>query len=163
MTPTEIRAQPFKNWRPLILCAVLLPALYLYLGYLPFIIWVAAILIVFALVFRLITGETKGPVIVLNDEGVFDKRLRVGVIRWEDIRKITSHEVEGATYIALELHDSKSYDARRPFWLKLITQVNRVHAMSTTAISTNGLEMDHHTLVHMLHHGCEEVSQRTLS
>jgi hypothetical protein len=161
MTPTEIHAQSLKNWRMLIVVPLATAGLYLYLGYLPVIIWVAVILIIFAFVFRLITGETKGAVIVLNDEGVFDKRLRVGVIRWEDIRRIKSHDLEGAMYVSLELHDMKSYEVRRPLWLKLLSQVQRVHGMSSTSISTTGLNIHHDDLVHLLHHGCEEASQRT--
>lgn len=160
MTPTEIYVQPNKNLRTLLICALGMVLLYLYLGYLPIIIWVAGILIVIAFVFRIITGEGKGPVIVLNDEGVLDKRLRVGVIRWEDIRRIRSHDVEGATYISLELHDTKPYEARRPLWLKLLSQVQRVHGMSSTSISTVGLDIDHNSLVALVHEGCEEVAQR---
>ena len=160
MTPTEIHAQPFKNWRVLIILAVGLPALYLYLGYLPVIIWVATILLIIALVFRLVTGETKGAVIVVNDEGVLDKRLRVGVIRWEDIRRIKSHDLEGAMYVSLELHDKKPYEARRPLWLKLLSQVQRVHGMSSISISTTGLNIHHDDLVELIHQGCEEASQQ---
>jgi hypothetical protein len=160
MSPTEISVNPNKNWRMLIISAVAIAALYFYLGYLPVIAWVAGILIVIAFVFRLITGEGKGPVIVLNEQGVSDKRLRVGVIRWEDIRRIQSHDLSGALYISLELHDPKTYEARRPLWLKLLSQVQRVHGMSSTSISTIGLNIDHETLVSMLHKGCEEVSQR---
>jgi hypothetical protein len=160
MTPTEISAQPNKNLRMLFLAALAVAGFYLYFGYVPFVAWVVGILLIIVFIFRLVTGEGKGPVIFLNDEGVLDKRLRVGVIRWEDIRRIRSHDVEGATYISLELHDTKPYEARRPLWLKLLSQVQRVHGMSSTSISTVGLEIDHSSLVAMLHEGCEEVGQR---
>jgi hypothetical protein len=161
MTPIEIHAQSLKqNWRVFVLVPVAIAGLYLYLGYVPFIIWVAGILVLIAVVFRLITGENKGAIIVLNDEGVFDKRLHVGVIRWEDIRRITSHDLEGARYVSLELHDKKPYEARRPLWLKLLSQVQRVHGMSSISISTNGLNIHHDDLVDLIHEGCEEVSHQ---
>lgn len=135
-------------------------AFYLYFGYVPLIIWVIGIIIVIAVVFRLITGETNGPVVVLNDEGVFDKRLRVGVIRWEDIRRIRLHDLSGAMYVSLELHNPSTYEARRPLWLKLLSQVQRVHGMSPTSISVNGLQIHHEDLAGMIHEGCEMVSER---
>ena len=162
MTPTEIGINPKATWRALLIAIIALGVLYFWLGYMPIFGWIAGIGILIAFVFRLITGEGKGPVIVLNDEGVFDKRLRVGVIRWEDIRRIKSHSLQGAMYISLELHDQKKYEARRPFWLTLLSQAQRLQAMSPTSISTNGLNIDHQTLVNMIHEGCQEVSQRNV-
>jgi hypothetical protein len=162
MTPTEIRVSPRQQWRAALVAAVAMVAFYLYFGYLPYILWVIGIITLIFLLYNLVTRQNKGPVITLDDEGVLDKRLKVGVIHWEDIRRIKSHDLEGALYISLELHDQKSYEARRPLWLKLLSQFQRVHGMSATSISTNGLDIDHETLVDMIHEGCQEASERNV-
>jgi hypothetical protein len=162
MSPTEIKVNPNKKWRALLLAAVASAALYLYLGYLPFIVWVVAIIAGVALLFNLVTGQNKGTVILLDDEGIFDRRLKVGVIRWEDIRRVVPHEVEGGEYISLELHDAKAYEARRPLWLKLLSQVQRVHGMGSISISVSGLDIDSRTLFDKIHEGCHEARLRNV-
>ena len=132
--------------------------LYFYLGYLPLIIWLVGPIVVVVLLVSLIRGEGKEPVIILNDEGVFDKRLKVGTIKWCDIRRIRSYNLFGAQYISLELHDMNIYESRRPMWFNLVTQVQRVYGMSSIAISTNGLDVDQATLWHKLHEGCGSAS-----
>lgn len=65
-------------------------------------------------------------------------------------------------YISLELHDAQKYEARQPSWVRLISMAHRLHGMSATSISTNGLDMDRHTLAHKIQEGCERASQRTV-
>lgn len=132
--------------------------LYFYLGYLPTILWLLSPILVIVLLVSLIRGEGKEPVIILNDEGVFDKRLKVGTIKWSDIRRIRSYNLFGAQYISLELHNMNFYESRRPMWFNLVTQVQRVYGMSSIAISTNGLDVDQATLWHKLHEGCGSAS-----
>lgn len=162
MVPTEIRQDSKQVWKLALIAFAASAAVFFYLGYLPTMLWIALIALGMVLIYNLISGQSKGAIIVLNDEGVFDRRLKVGVIRWGDIRRISSHDMDGALYISLELHNKGAYDARRPMWLKLASQANRGLGFSSIAISTNGLNIDHDELVHLLHHGCEEASQRNV-
>ena len=132
--------------------------LYFYLGYLPMILWVLLIVVGMVLVFTLIRGQSNEPVIIINDEGVFDKRLKVGTIEWSDIRRIRSYNLSGAEYISLELHNMNRYESRRPLWFRLVSQVQRAFGMSSIAISTNGLDIDRATLWQKLHEGCGSTS-----
>ncbi len=159
MSSTEIKIEPNHKWRMALLMLVAAGVLYYMLGYLPFIVWVAGGVMLVVLVVRLIRPEGEGPCIVLNDEGVFDRRLKVGVIRWDDIRRMKWHNLHGADYISLELRNHETYDARRPAWLKLLSQVQRVFGMSSLSISTSGLDMDTRSILQILHQGCESVSQ----
>jgi hypothetical protein len=161
MSSTEIRVEPNHKWRMALLMLVAGGVLYYMLGYLPFIVWIAGAVLLVVLVVRLIRPEGEGPCIVLNDEGVFDRRLKVGVIRWDDIRRMKWHNLQGANYISLELHNHETYDARRPAWLKLVSQVQRGFGMSSLAISTSGLDMDTETILRKLHQGCERVNERS--
>ena len=141
-------------WRLLLIFVAAPVALYLYLGYLPFIFWIVIPIALISLLFKLMRGQSKAPIIILDERGVFDRRLKVGVIEWEDIRRIKSYSLSGAEYISLELHNTTKYASRRPFWLTAISQVQRVFGMTSIAISTNGLDVDHATLVQWLHEGC---------
>jgi len=158
MSHTEIRVVPGYKWRMALVALAASVLLYFYLGYLPVIIWLVGPIVVIVLLVSLIRGEGKEPVIILNDEGVFDKRLKVGTIKWSDIRRIRSYNLFGAEYISLELHDMNNYESRRPLWFKLLTQVQRLYGMSSIAISTNGLDIDQATLWHKLHEGCGSTS-----
>src|ERR1051325_8535021 len=86
MSPIEIRVVPLSSWRLLLIFVVAPVGLYLYLGYLPFIIWLVLPIALISLLAKLIRGQSKDPVIILDEHGVFDRRLKVGVIEWDDIR-----------------------------------------------------------------------------
>ena len=154
MSPIEIRLAPLNQWRLLLILLAAPVVLYLYLGYLPFILWIVVPIAFISFLFKLIRGQSKAPIIILDEQGVFDRRLKVGVIEWDDIRRIRSYSLSGAEYISLELHDEKKYKSRRPLWLGAISQVQRLFGMTSIAISTNGLDVDHATLVQWLHEGC---------
>jgi hypothetical protein len=142
------------------LAAIAMAAFYCVFGYLPLVAWIGAPVIVIFLVINMVRGQNTQPCIVLNDDGVLDTRLKVGVIRWSDIRRISCHSVESVEYISLDLRNSATYEARRPLWFRVASQVQRVHGMSSIAISTNGLDIARDTLVNMLHQGCDNASHR---
>jgi hypothetical protein len=164
MSRIEIRLAPLNQWRLLLIFIAAPVVLYLYLGYLPFILWILIPIALISLLFKLIRGQSKVPIIILDEQGVFDRRLKVGVIEWDDIRRIRSYSLSGAEYISLELHNAKKYESRRPLWLGAISQVQRLFGMTSIAISTNGLDVDHAMLVQLLHEGCgtEGMEARTV-
>jgi len=159
-TPTEIRARHTNKLRLALVSAAALGALYLFLGYMPVPGWIAGIGIAIALVYRTIKGESDDPVITLDEEGIFDRRLKVGVIRWEDIRRAVPYSVQGVEYISLDLHDMKTYEARRPLWLRLLSKGQRLVGLSSVSILANGLDMDLHTLADEIQERCGVVSGR---
>jgi hypothetical protein len=160
MSPIEVRINPSYKWRMALLAFVALAALYFYLGYLPVIAWIVAGALVIVLLFRVVRREGTDPCIILNDEGLLDKRLKVGVIRWADIRRIQCYNLHGGQFISLDLHNSKTYSARRPLWLTLSSQIQRYLGLSSFAINTNGLDVDMNTLVNKIHEGCQTATQR---
>jgi hypothetical protein len=160
MSPTEIELQPNYKWRMALVFLIVTALLYLMLGYLPTIIWIAMPIVALSLIYSLFQGQSTGPCIRLDEEGLCDKRLKVGVIRWSDIRRISCHRLQGAGYISLELHNAERYEKRRPLWLHVISQVQRVFGMSSISISTSGLNMDMQSLAHRIHEGCQSAIQR---
>ena len=164
MSPIEIRLAPLNYGRLLLIFVAAPVALYFLLGYLPLIFWIVLPIAFISLLFKAIRGQSKAPVIILNEKGVLDCRLKVGVIEWDDIRRIKSYSLSGMEYISLELHNAKKYESRRPLWFAAISQVQRVFGMTSIAISTNGLDVDHGTLVQLIHEGCgtEGIEARTV-
>lgn len=154
MSPTEVRFRRKDIWQGLVFSFVFFTALYFVLD-LPFLVWVGAAAMIFALVNKLLRAHSPEPVIVINDEGVFDERLRVGVIRWEDIRRIESICLNrGVYFISLELHNRKTYESRRPLWLKPWSLAKRVYGLGAISISTTSLDIEHNALIAKLHEGC---------
>lgn len=162
MSPTEIRAQPNYPWKVGLIALVAMVALYLYLGYLPLTVLVAGAALALVLLFSALRDDNKDPCIVIDEQGVFDRRLQCGVIRWEDIRRITLHSLSGAEYISLDLHNMSTYEARRPVWLRLSAKTQRLSGMSPIAISTNGLDMERAALLRLIHQGCETRGRQNL-
>jgi len=81
MSPTEIYVRQPSQWNVALITLGVLVAAYLYYGHLPIIFLLAGVVVVARLLTIAIRGEAKvDPVIILNDEGVFDKRLKVGDI-----------------------------------------------------------------------------------
>ena len=160
MPPIEVRQRPEYKWRVAVFGLIAITALYYMLGYLPVLGWVAGIALVIILVTSVVRRPDTDPCIVLNEQGVFDKRLKIGVIRWSDIRHISCHVIHGGEYISLDLHDAAAYESKRPQWLHLSSQVQRLLGVSSIAISTNGLDVDMQTLANLIHQGCENASHR---
>lgn len=158
MSPTKIELQPNYKWRMALFSLILMGLLYFTLGYLPTLIWIVAPIAALSLIYSLFRGQSTGPCITLDEEGLCDKRLKVGVIRWSDIRRISCHRLQGAGYISLELHNAEMYEKRRPSWLNVISQVHRVFGMSPISISTSGLDMDMQSLANKIHESCQRAS-----
>ena len=154
MSQIEVRIVQSYRRRVFLISLIGSVLLYFYLGFLPMILWVLLVVVGILVVVDLIRGQSNEPVIILNDEGVFDRRLKVGTIQWKDIRRIRSYSLSGAEYISLELHDMNRYESRRPLWFRLVSRVQCVFGMSSIAISTNGLDIDRTILWQKLHEGC---------
>ena len=162
MSPIEIRPVPNYRWRMALIAFVGTLTLFLYLGYMPVILWFTGGLSLVLLFYSALRRESSDPCVIVDDVGVWDKRLHVGVIRWEDIRRVTTHEVQGAEYVSLELHNQEMYQARQPQWLRLASKSQRLLGMSPLSISTSGLDMDTKTLANLILGGCETASRRTV-
>jgi hypothetical protein len=160
MSPVEIRPIPNFKWRIGLLGVAGIIGLYFFLGYLPMVLWLCGGVFVVIVVQSAVRGESTDPCIILDDEGVFDKRVKVGVISWDDIRRISLYDLQGAHYVCLELHNAEMYTARQPSWLKLASKTQRLVGMSSMSLSTSGLNMDSKTLAGLIHAGCEMASQR---
>lgn len=133
--------QPRTVITSLAICAVLIVALYFYLGRMTFLLWLLTAGLVIAFLQQLRKMTDRGPCIIINENGINDKRLRMGVIRWSDIEKVRMHGVSGAYFISIELLDSKQYQSRQPFYLRLANEVWRFYNVAPVHIKVAHLDV----------------------
>ena len=122
--------QPGRIITTLVVLTVLLVGLYLYVGRMTFLLWVltAGIVISFAQALRK-TFE-RGPCVIINEEGINDKRLRMGVIRWCDIEGVRMHAISGAYFISLQLLNREQYLSRQPAYMRMSHKLWRLYNIS---------------------------------
>ena len=128
--PLEIKTQPGRIITTLVILALLLVALYFYFGRMTFLLWVLSAGVIIAFVMVLRQTLDRGPSIVINEEGIYDKRLRMGTIRWSDIEGVRMHGVGGAYFISLELFNSQQYLSRQPSYVRISNQIWRFYDVS---------------------------------
>ena len=160
MSPIEIKPIPNFKYKLGLFGVVAIVGLYFFLGYLPTFLWLGGILFVAILLYSALRGESTDACVVLDDKGVLDKRLQVGVISWDDIRRITFCDYYGMYYVCLELHNPEAYLARQPQWLRLSLKARRLVGISPISISTAGLQMNYKELAGLIHEGCEMAALR---
>jgi hypothetical protein len=129
-------------------------------GYVPTAFWVFGAVLVVAVPYRLLRGFGPNPCIVLDAEGIEDKRLKVGRIAWRDIRRPLIHSLSGAQYVCLELHNPEAYKSRMPAAQRFNGLLLRVWGMTPFAISMSCLDVDAPTLVEYIHRGCQAAHTR---
>ena len=155
MSKIEVRVSANKKWRLVLIAPVAMGLFYYSFGYLPTSFWILGGALLVVLPFSLLSGNGKEPCIVLDDRGVFDRRLKVGVIQWADIKRVYMYSLHGVPYVCLDLRELKKYEARRPVPLRLLSNVQRVFGMSPIAISAGSLDLDSGMLLHKIQEGCQ--------
>jgi hypothetical protein len=58
----------------------------------------------------------SGPVVVIDAEGIHDRRWSVGVIRWEDVTRVWVASVSGNRMLCIEVSNPEDYQARMRRW-----------------------------------------------
>jgi hypothetical protein len=80
-----------------------------------------------------------GPQVVINDEGIEDRRLKIDIIRWEDIRSLSIGSVNSAKFLCVEVADPGRYLSRLPRWRRSLTAANEALGFPALTISLSGL------------------------
>jgi hypothetical protein len=80
-----------------------------------------------------------GPQVVINDAGIEDRRLKIGIIRWEDIRSLSIGSVSSAKFLCVELADPGRYLSRLPRWKRSLTRASEALGFPALTISLSGL------------------------
>lgn len=81
----------------------------------------------------------SGPQVVINDEGIEDRRMKIGVIRWEDIRLLSLGSVKSAKFLCVDLSDPETYLSRLPRLGRWLAAANEALGFPALAIGFSGL------------------------
>jgi hypothetical protein len=69
-------------------------------------------------------GTLRGPRLTLDEDGVHDRTLMVGVISWYDIVGVEPYGVAGQPFVGLHLRDPSKYFARASRLGRILARVN---------------------------------------
>jgi hypothetical protein len=64
------------------------------------------------------------PRVIINDEGIEDRRLKIGVVPWKDIAAIELRRMGPAKFFCVEVRDPDHYVSRMPAVVRLGTWAN---------------------------------------
>jgi hypothetical protein len=67
---------------------------------------------------------TRTPLVLINSEGIEDKRLNLGLISWSEITSIFPHKVESIDSLLFSVKLPEKYINKLPFFTKLIRKIN---------------------------------------
>lgn len=81
----------------------------------------------------------SGPQVVINDEGIEDRRQKIGMIRWEDVWLLSIGSVSSAKFLCVDLSDPEKYLSRLPRWGRWVAATNEKLGYSALTIGFSGL------------------------
>lgn len=95
----------------------------------------------FGLVFIKIAVDMlrPGARVIVNDEGIEDRRLKIGVVLWEEITAIELRWMGSAKFLCVEVLDPGKYVARMPLHVWLATRANALLDYPPITITFAGL------------------------
>src|SRR5262245_60448735 len=111
--PIAVRARPQTLLRSLAVGAILLAGLIAWRG-LGVETGALAVALVVALPLAIRRSLDTRPLIVIDENGIADRRLALGTIAWRDVRRAYARSFEGATFICLEFFEPDRYLERLP-------------------------------------------------
>lgn len=133
--------QPGRTITALLIAGVFLFGFYIHVGETTFLLWVVLGGIVIGLVQAIRQLFDRGPCIIVNEEGVNDKRLGMGVIRWSDIQRVRMQNFSGAHFISLDLSNSEQYRSKQPAYTRIANQIWRLFHISPINIKAGYMDV----------------------
>jgi len=101
--------------------------------------WSGVILFGFGLFIFLRQIFDSRPRIVVDESGVFDRTLSVGVIEWQDIEHARLNSVVGNPFISLRLNNPEKYLERAMNSQKKLARLNKYLGAETININVSGV------------------------
>jgi hypothetical protein len=80
-----------------------------------------------------------GPQVLINAHGIEDRRLKLGVIPWQDIRGLSIGSVNSAKFLCIDLVDPEKYLSMMPRWKRHLASANQALGFSALSISFSSL------------------------
>jgi hypothetical protein len=101
--------------------------------------WFGVVFFACGLVVILVQLFRRGPIVVLDESGVFDRRLGVGRIPWQDISSVSVTQIRSQRFISLWLRNEEEYLSRFPGWKSTLGRASEKIGYSPFLLSLAGL------------------------
>jgi hypothetical protein len=103
--------------------------------------WSCLILFGFGLLVFLRQIFDTRPRIVIDQNGIFDRTLGVGIIDWADIEHAYLNSIMGNNFISLVLHDNEKYLQRASKSKAKLAKYNRALGFETINLNLSGVNV----------------------
>ncbi len=80
-----------------------------------------------------------GPQVIINEDGIEDRRLKAGVIRWDDIAELFIASIGGSAFLCIVVADPEHYLSRLPAWKRAFAVANEPLGFPPLTITFAGL------------------------
>lgn len=104
----------------------------------------------------------SGPVVVIDDEGITDRRLRVGTIPWKEIEDISIGSVNRQRFLSVHVRDPNVFLARMPFYARWLGRANTLMGFAPITLGFAGLTPGIDEVVRAIEARLLSDDQRTL-
>jgi len=101
--------------------------------------WSGVIFFGFGLIIFLRQIFDLRPRIVVDEKGIFDRTLSVGVIEWQDVEHAYLNSVVGNPFISLVLNDPEKYLERVTNSKRKLARLNKYPGAETLNINLSGI------------------------
>jgi len=79
------------------------------------------------------------PQVIINDHGIDDRRMKIGIIDWKDIRSLSIRSISSNRFLCVEVFDREKYMASLPKWQRKLTIATTAIGVPAFTISFTGL------------------------
>ncbi len=117
-------------------------------------------LLLFAMAAVVRRARDPRPLIVIDDTGIADLRLKIGTLAWQDIRRAYACSLKGATFICFEFYEPERYLRRLPLLQRVAGQLWRLFGISPVHVATGHLGLRHDELYELVLAHCEASAAR---
>jgi hypothetical protein len=90
------------------------------------------------------------PRVVIDDAGVFDRIMKVGVIAWDDILEAQVVSITGQAFVALHLRNGEKYAHKLSAVERRLAQLNRAAGVTTFHLNLTAIDQDPHVLAALI-------------
>jgi len=93
---------------------------------------------------------SSGPRLVIDDAGILDRTLKVGVIEWDDVEDATVGYIQGNAFVCMHLREPEKYLRRLSPVMRRIARANRSMGFTDLSLNLSGTDADPEQLRHAI-------------
>lgn len=90
------------------------------------------------------------PRLILDEEGVLDRTLKIGKISWNDISGAYLKEIKGNNFICLELKNEETYLTKLSPLMRVATSANVKLGFTPLSLNLSGVNTDAHQVLEVV-------------